>query len=436
MAKTTSTEIKVGDYLKEAYSLFGRHVNTQRATAQLMDGCKPVTRRVLYASYLLGNKLVKSATIMGKTIGEFHPHSDTSVYGTIVGLVRAGVLDGQGQWGSQAMLADGVTNASAPRYTEAKLKDSFYEFFDMLMKFVPIIDSEIDGYKLPEYLPTPIPICLITGTFGIGFGMNTTMPSFTPKSLLDAYLNDDPKRLKMPYDLWIDYKLSEFDKLWEEGYGNIICSLKVEQGYSLDGTSWGTIISGDPDLFRPTITDALNEMIDAGKVRMRDESGPLGPRLFIGREKRVSVISDDWVYEQCKLGSIKSINFRINVAHGDKVGRIGIKKWMDITYKNYIRILGEFITAMITNTEWKLTLLKYADQVMDSFQKSGLTYSNDQIAKELGIDPEIVADIMKSSLSSWRRMDKDAKKKKYESELKHWKSQVPENIVVDLVNKL
>ena len=123
-----------------------------------------------------------------------------------------------------------------------------------------------------------------------------------------------------------------------------------------------------------------------------------------------------------------------NVA-GD-VGRIGIKKWMDITYKNYIRILGEFITAMITNTEWKLTLLKYADQVMDSFQKSGLTYSNDQIAKELGIDPEIVADIMKSSLSSWRRMDKDAKKKKYESELKHWKSQVPENIVVDLVNKL
>lgn len=363
-------------------------------------------------------------------------NSDSSIYGTVVGLVKAGILQGQGQWGSQAMLPEGVTNASAPRYTEAKLKDSFYEFFNMLMDFVPFVDSELDGYTLPEYLPTPIPISLITGTFGIGFGMNVTMPAFTPKSLLEAYLKDDPKLLRMPYDLWVDYTLSEFDKLWLDGSGNIICSLKVEQGYSLDGTSWGTIISGDPDLFKPTITDALAEMIDAGKVRLRDESGPLGPRLFIGREKRVSIITDDWIYEQCKIGSIKSLNFRINVAEGDKVGRIGIKDWIDITYKNYIRILREFLKSEVEKYEWKLTLLKYSDQVMDTFQKSNLTYSNDEIATKLGIDVTIVSDIMKLSLASWRRMDKDAKKLKYEEQLAHWKSQVPEKIVIDLVHKL
>jgi hypothetical protein len=297
------------------------------------------------------------------------------------------------------------------------------------------VNSEIDGYTLPQYLPTPIPISLITGAFGIGFGMNTVIPAFTPKSLLNAYLHDDPSLLRVPYDLLIDYKNSEFDKLWTVGEGNIIYSLKVEQGYSLDGSSWGTIISGDPDLFRPVITEALAEMIDAGKVRLRDESSTVN-RLFIGREKRVSVVSDEWVFEQCRLGAIRSLNYRINVAHGDLVGKIGIRDWMDITYKNYIKILNEYISSQIKSYEWKLTLLKYADQVMDSFQKSGMTYTNDQIASELGIDIDIVADIMKSSLSSWRRMDKDAKRIKYEAELKHWRAQKPENIVIDLVNKL
>lgn len=429
-------EIKVGDYLKHAYSLFGRSINTERATAQLMDGCKPVIRRVLYSSYELGNKFSKSATVTGKTIGNYHPHGEASVYPTIVGLVRAGIMTGQGQFGGRGMLPDGDTGAAAQRYTEVKLKDSFFEFINMLIKHVPYVESEIAGYTLPEYLPTPLPIALLTGTFGIGFGMNTSMPAFTPKSLLNAYLHDDPSLLKLPYKLLIDHENSEFDKLWTEGSGNIIMAFSVKQGYSLDGVTYGTVITGDPDIFRPTITEELSDMIDQGKALMRDESGPEGNRLFIAREKRVSVISDDWIYEQCKLGAIKSINYRINVAHEGKVGAIGIKDWVHITYTNYLKIMKCYFDDHIKDIEWKLLLLKYADQVMDEFQKSNLTAANSDMASTLGIDEEIVADIMKSSLSSWRRMDKEKREKDLNDKLKYWKSLVPENVVIDLINKL
>lgn len=416
--------------------MFGTHVNTQRATAQLMDGCKPVTRRIIYCSYLLGDKLTKSATVMGKTIGEQHPHGMDSLYTTIVGLVRAGIMHGQGQWGGKSMLIEGDTEPAAPRYTECKLKDSFYEFFDSLMGYVPMVDSEIDGYKTPLYLPTPLPLSLITGTFGIGFGMNVVMPAFTPKSLLDAYLHNDPSRLRVPYDLLVDYKLSELDKLWTEGQGNIIYSLKVEKGYSLDGESYGTIITGDPSLFKPTLPEDLIEMIESGRVRMRDESGPSGPRLFIGREKRVTVVTDEWIHERCKMACIKSINYRINIADGDKAGRIGIRDWIDVTYKNYVQITKTRIHDEIEKIKWKLTLIQYADQVMDAFQKSGLTASNSDLAKSLKIDEEIVADIMKSSLASWRRMDKDKRVAKLTTDLNYWETQVPETTILNLINNL
>lgn len=430
------SEKEVGDYLREAYSRFGSHVNTQRAVAQLADGCKPVTRRVIYATYLLGNKFTKSATIQGKTIGEFHPHGSDSVYGTITGLVRGNIFDGQGQWGEVSMSPDEPSNAAAPRYTEAKLKNSFYEMFHTLLKYVPFIDAEIDGYTLPSYLPTPIPISLITGAFGIGFGMNMNMPAFTPASLYDAYIHDDYKRLRVPFDINVDYKNSDLKQLWEEGSGNIIYQFKVKEGYSLDGVTWGTIIEGDPSVFQIPIDKELAEMIDAGKVIMRDESGPAGQRLFIARGKRISVVSDDWVFQECLARSFKSINYRINVAFGDKVGRVSIREWIRITMHNYLELFHKYIEDKVTRVEWAMKLLDNADIVMEVFQKSELSATDEEISKTTGIDLDIVKDIMKSSLSSWRRLDKTKKYSKLEEDLKYWKSVDPKKHTEQLIYNL
>lgn len=439
MAEAVS-KIEVGTFLKNAYSQFGKHINTERAAPQLMDGCKPVIRRILYASYTLGKDFVKCATISGETMGKYHPHGNMVFYPVIVSLVKSGIMEGQGQFGKEGMEPETSTRPAAERYTEAKLKDSFYEFFDMLMKYVPFVDSEIDKYQLPEYLPTPIPLALIMSAFGIGFGMNTDIPNFTIKSLMDAYLHDDYKRLRLNCDWIVDYKLSEFKQLWEEGNGNIYASFRVEQGYSLDGTTYGTIISGTPTkTYKPgkLIPEEVQELINQGKIIKRDESSKgNGNRLFLARAKRVSVINDDWIYDRIRRSMIKSFNYRLNVAHDGKVGMIGIRDWIHVTYTNYIKILKEYLKSNIKSIEWKLTLLEYADKVMDEFQKSGMKHGPDEIARILKIDRDIVSDIMKQSLNSWRRLDKDAKKKKLEAELIEWKAKVPEDIVLDLVNKL
>lgn len=434
------TEINVGDFLKDAYSQFGKHINTDRACPQLMDGCKPVTRRTLYASYTLGNQYTKCATINGETIGKYHPHGTQIVYPVIVQLVKSGIMDGQGQFGKEGMEPETSTRPAAERYTEAKLKDSFYEFFHRLMKFVPFEDSEIDKFQLPEYLPTPIPMALITCAFGIGFGMNTDIPAFTIKSLVDAYIHDDYKRLRLNCDWLIDYKLSEFKSLWEEGYGSIYASFKVEQGYSLDGTTYGTIITGSPTkTYKPgkLLPDEINEYIAQGKIIKRDESSKgNGNRLFIARAKRVSVITDEWIYEKIRMAMVKAFNYRIMVAHGDIVGRISIKEWIDVTYKNYIKILKTFIQSNIDSINWKLTLIQYADDVMNEFQKSGMKMGSDEIAGILKIDKEIVSDIMKMSLNSWRRMDKEEKVNKLTAELNYWQTLDPDKYVLDLLSKL
>lgn len=433
-------EIEVGTFLKDAYSTFGQHINTERVAPQLMDGCKPVTRRVLYASYTLGNKFTKCATINGETMGKYHPHGSQVCYPVIVSLVKSGIMDGQGQFGKEGMEPETSTRAAAERYTEAKLKDSFYTFFDMLIKFVPFVDSEIDGFRLPEYLPTPIPLALITSAFGIGFGMNTDIPNFTIKSLVDAYIHDDYSRLRLNCDWNIDYKLSEFKRLWEEGQGNIYASFKVEQGYSLDGTTYGTIITGTPTkTYKPgkLLPDEVVELINQGKIIKRDESSKgNGNRLFLARAKRVSVIDDDWIYDRVRVAMIKSFNYRLNVADGVNVGLISIKDWIDKTYKNYINILKTYISSNIDNINWKLTLIKYADEVMDLFQKSGMKDGPDEISAKLGIDHEIVADIMNQSLLYWRRLDKDKRVKDLNEKLNYWNKLDPNKYVLDLLAKL
>jgi DNA gyrase/topoisomerase IV subunit A len=310
----------------------------------------------------------------------------------------------------------------------------------MLMKFVPFEDSEIDGFQLPKYLPTPIPLSLMTAAFGIGFGINTEIPQFTIKSLVDAYIHNDYKRLRLNCDWKIDYKLSEFKQIWEEGYGNIYASFNVEQGYSLDGVTYGTIITGMPTkTYKPgkLLPDEINDLISQGKIIKRDESSKgNGNRLFLARAKRVSIITDDWIYEKVRVAMVKAFNYRINVSDDDHVGMISIKEWIDVTFNNYLNILRTFIDSNIKNINWKLTLLQYADDVMNEFQKSGMKSGAEEISKAINVDLEIVKDIMKQSLNSWRRMDKDEKVKKLNGELDYWKKLDPKTYVLELLDKL
>ena len=168
------------------YKEYGKYINSFRAFPLDIDGLKPAERRVLLSAYQIAkNKLVKCAKIDGFTTGNFHPHG--SVYGTIVQLVRQGLLDGQGNFGCN--FGAQPIGAAAMRYTETKLSDMIK---DIAFKYVEYVKWEINDLdeKEPKFLPTMFPLCFCGTEYtqGLGFGYKTMIPCYKVKDLYKRLL--------------------------------------------------------------------------------------------------------------------------------------------------------------------------------------------------------------------------------------------------------
>ena len=186
--------------MQESYLSYAMSVIVARALPDVRDGLKPVHRRILYAMHDMGlsasGKHRKSATVVGETLGKYHPHGDVAVYDSMVGMAqefsrRYPLVNGQGNFGS----IDG-DNAAAMRYTEAKLTPIAEEMLKDLEKetvdFVPNYDNTRTE---PAVLPSKIPQLLLNGTLGIAVGMATSIPPHNLTEVVDAteHLIDNPK---------------------------------------------------------------------------------------------------------------------------------------------------------------------------------------------------------------------------------------------------
>jgi len=186
-------KINIEEQMKSAYIDYSMSVIVSRALPDVRDGLKPVHRRVLYGMSELGNfsnkPYKKSARIVGEVMGKYHPHGDSSIYGTLVRMaqdwsLRYTLVDGQGNFGS----VDGDSPA-AMRYTEARLSKIAEETLADLEKntvdFQPNFDESL---KEPTVLPTRIPQLLVNGASGIAVGMATNMPPHNLSDTIDAII--------------------------------------------------------------------------------------------------------------------------------------------------------------------------------------------------------------------------------------------------------
>src|SRR3990167_5255471 len=185
--------------MEKAYIDYAMSVITQRALPSVEDGMKPVQRRILYAMHSLGldsgKPSMKSARIVGETMGKYHPHGNIAVYDALVRMaqdfsLRYPLIQGQGNFGS----LDGDSPA-AERYTEAKLQKLAEEMLKDIDKDTINFKNNFDGsMKEPEVLPSKLPNLLINGSSGIAVGMATSIPPHNLGEVCDAIikLNDDP----------------------------------------------------------------------------------------------------------------------------------------------------------------------------------------------------------------------------------------------------
>lgn len=180
-------EVHLEDKANEEYYKYGTAVIEDRAIFGT-DGLKPVVRRALWATHKEGlrhtAKADKAAKVVGKTLGDYHPHGDTACYGALVTSAKSPInlIIGEGNWGTMN------DPPAAYRYTNMKLsKYSDLVFFDKF--YLPTVDyiPNYDDSKVePVILPSLLPNSILNGNFGITPGVQTRTPSFSLKSVIDV----------------------------------------------------------------------------------------------------------------------------------------------------------------------------------------------------------------------------------------------------------
>lgn len=279
--------------MKESYIAYAMTVITSRALPDVRDGLKPVHRRILFGMNEMGltssARFRKSAAIVGDVLGKYHPHGDTAVYDTMVGMAqefsyRYPLIWGQGNFGS----IDG-DNAAAMRYTEAKMMKISNELLrDLEKETVDFRPNYDQTRKEPIVLPSAVPALLLNGTLGIAVGMATNIPSHNLAEILDAtnYLienseatTEDLMQFVKGPDFptgGIAYGYKDMLHAYGSGRGGVVCRGEAEIVEQKDG-NFSIIITSIPfRVNKANLIVSIAELVQEKKLEgikgLRDES--------------------------------------------------------------------------------------------------------------------------------------------------------------------
>ncbi|MEZ0229139.1 MAG: DNA topoisomerase (ATP-hydrolyzing), partial [Planctomycetota bacterium] len=297
------------DATRERYLRYALSVITSRALPDVRDGLKPVQRRILYTmQVVLGltseAKHAKSASVVGRVMGDFHPHGDQAIYEALVRLAqdfsnRYPLIDGKGNFGT----INGDPQA-AFRYTECRLQPIASELMELLKEQTVSFRPNYDGrYEEPVVLPVPAPLLLANGTTGIAVGMATNIPPHNMAEVCRAaaHLVDEPdatiaqllKHLKgpdFPTGGEVITKRDDLRKIYEEGKGGFKLrgTYKIEEGnrgaksFIITSVPYGVTI----DALNAQIADIIGSKKIPHGVDVRDETTKSdGVRIVIEMKK-------------------------------------------------------------------------------------------------------------------------------------------------------
>ena len=279
--------------MKESYIAYAMTVITARALPDVRDGLKPVHRRILFGMNEMGltssARFRKSAAIVGDVLGKYHPHGDSAVYDSMVGMAqefsyRYPLVIGQGNFGS----IDG-DNAAAMRYTEAKMSKISSELLrDLEKETVDFRPNYDQTRKEPVVFPTAVPSLLLNGTLGIAVGMATNIPSHNLAEVLDAtnYLIENDKATTEDLMQFIKgpdfptggiaYGYKDMLHAYGSGRGGVVCRGEAEIVEQKDG-NFSIIITSIPfRVNKANLIDSIAELVQEKKLEgikaLRDES--------------------------------------------------------------------------------------------------------------------------------------------------------------------
>ena len=256
-----SKKYKLSGMFKDWFLDYSSYVILQRAVPHIVDGLKPVQRRVLHAMYRMDDgRFNKVANIVGQAM-QYHPHGDASILGALVQLGQKGfTVEGQGNWGN---ILTGDSNA-APRYIEGRLTK-----FAKEVVFDPKITHWMTSYdgrnQEPTELPVRFPLLLAQGTEGIAVGMASKILPHNFNELLDgsiAILKNEP------YDLYPDFPTGGFADCSKYNDGRRGGSIKVRAKIEKNDKNTITITEIPYGKTTHILIDSILKAKDKGKIRI------------------------------------------------------------------------------------------------------------------------------------------------------------------------
>ena len=384
-------KISIGAFSEDAYLNYSMYVILDRALPSLLDGLKPVQRRIIYAMSELGlkynTKHKKSARTVGDVLGKFHPHGDTACYEAMVMMAQSfsynsPLIDGQGNWGTQ----DDPKSFAAMRYTESKLT----KYSDLLLRdikngtveWIPNFDGSLDE---PKYLPSLIPNILVNGSSGIAVGMSTDIPPHNLGEIILAvqHLINNPKCSVEELTDFIpapDYPTggsllrneSDIDEIYNEGSGNI--KLRAEYTFK----SKEIIINSLPYQASTTkIIEQIQSQIIEKKISfigsvedLSDEKNPVKIVIKIKGTTNTAIDVMNHLYFTTDLERSYRVNLNIITSEGKpKVMNLKeiLSQWLSFrleTYKKQLNYENNQILERLHILEGFLIVYKNLDKII------------------------------------------------------------------------
>ncbi len=334
MESSNIIQTEYSEHLQKSYIDYAMSVIVSRALPDVRDGLKPVQRRTLYDMHELGVKydkpFKKSARIVGDTMGKYHPHGDSSIYGALVVMAQdfkqgMPLVDGHGNFGS--IEGDG---AAAMRYTEARLQKLTQEAYlaDLDKDVVDFVPNYDETEKEPEVLPVKVPNLLINGAEGIAVGMATSIPPHNFGEVLDgvvAYMkNPDITTIEMMQHIQgpdfptggIIANKDDLPAIYESGQGKIKVRGKVvvEKGkggreklviteipYTMIGANIGKFLN---DVYSLVESKATTDIVD-----ITNQSSKEGIRIVLELKKGADIEAlKNLLYKKTKLEDTFGVN--------------------------------------------------------------------------------------------------------------------------------
>ena len=378
--------------MQKSYLDYSMSVITARAIPDARDGLKPVQRRVLYDMSELhlnhDKPHRKSARIVGDTMGKYHPHGDSSIYETLVGMSQdfkkgMALVDGHGNFGS--IEGDG---AAAMRYTEARLKKFAEEvYLKDLDKTVDFVSNYDETEKEPEVLPVRVPNLLINGAEGIAVGMSTSIPPHNLGEVIDmvkAYIDN---RLLTVQDLMeympgpdfptggIIANKKDLLSIYETGAGKIKLRGKVEVELGRRKTDRDklviteipyTMIGAGINKFLVDIADLVESRKLPDVVDISNQSSKEGIRIVLELKKDADVNKiKNILYKKTKLEDTFGVNM-LAIDEG-RPETMNLKQilntYLEFQYKNMTKKYNVLLEKELEKKEVQEGLIEACDVI-------------------------------------------------------------------------